>query len=316
MRKLIVEVTNKEGVRIERIILDGNGLSIGRAWNSDLIIQDKFVDPDHLWLSLNQEQQVLINDVTTTNGTRLAGKRLKGGANAYRLGDVLTIGDTRLKIFDAETSVAAASLRSKWFLLAQRFDSLKALCVLTVIALFVQGIQAYSFSIEPLKIESIFASAFGVLMLLLLWSLVLGFIAKLIRGNSNFKPLWVLGCLAIIIANLLTLVLLVVRFNLQDIDLGEILAIGIFGVFLIWLLVGIFSYTTHFQRRAKWIYSLFVALSLYGVSESENYLKESHQRWSSSTLTEQSTLPPSFLISEAVSIDEYLKEAESLFEIE
>ena len=316
MRNLIVQIVNKEGVRIERIALNDNGVSIGRAWNSDLIIQDKYVDADHLLLRLNQDEQILVNDVTSVNGTRLAGKQLTREVKPYRLGDVITIGDTRLTIFDAETTVPAASLRSKWFLLAQRFDSLKSLTILTVFALIVQGIQAYSSSIEPLKTESLVVTAFGVLMLLLMWSLVLGFIAKLIRGDSNFKPLWVLACLAVIIANLLSLGLLVVRFNLQDIDLGDLLGVGVFGIFLVWLLVGIFSYTTHFQSTTKWLCSFFVALGLYGVSESDDYLKESHQRWSSSTLTEQSTLPPSFLISKTVSVDEYLDKTESLFEIQ
>jgi hypothetical protein len=314
MRKLIVEVASKEGTRIERVTLNEKGVSIGRAWNSDLIIQDKFVDPDHLRLSLNQEQQIEVTELATTNGARLAGKHLKGGSNPYRLGDLLTIGDTRLKIFDSEIAVAAASLRSKWFLMAQRFSGLKALAVLTMLALCVQGVQAYSASTEPLKAESIAVAAFGVLMLLLIWSLVFGFVAKLIRGESNFKPLWILACFTVIIANTLTMLLLVVRFNLQNVEVGEALSVVVFGVFLIWLLVGVFSYTTHFQSKAKWLCSSLVALSFYGLSQSDDYLKEAHQRWSSSTVTEQSTLPPFFLISEAVSIDEYLKETESLFD--
>lgn len=316
MRHLIVEIANKEGVRIERITLDGSNLSVGRAWESDLIIRDKFVDPQHLSLSLDPEGQIQINDVSTTNGTKLAGKHVRGVVTSYCLGDVLTIGDTNLTLFDTQTSVAPTSFRSKWFLMAQRFSSIKALTVLTVFALFIQVAQSYSRSSEPFKTDSIIVTAFGALMLLLVWSLVLGFVAKLIRAESNFKPLWALGCLAIIITNVLTAILLIVQFNLQDIDLGQALAIVVFGVFIVWLLVGIFSYTTHFQSRSKWICSLCVAVGLYGASESDEFLKEPHQRWSSSTQTEQSTLPPAFLFSQGVSVDEYLNDVESLFDKE
>ncbi|MFT6407615.1 MAG: hypothetical protein ACJAQ6_001028, partial [Arenicella sp.] len=42
MRRLVVEITDKQGVRIDRVSVDANGISIGRAWNSDVIIQDRF----------------------------------------------------------------------------------------------------------------------------------------------------------------------------------------------------------------------------------------------------------------------------------
>jgi len=316
MRNLIVEITSKEGVRIERITLDDNGLSIGRAWNSDIIVQDKFVDSDHLGLSLDQDQQVLVSDFSTTNGSWLAGKKMLGIAKPYGFGDVLTIGDTRIKVFDANAPVAPTSLRSKWFLLIERFSSIKALVVLTVLALFVQASKTYSTSFAPLKIEKFLASAFGILMLLLLWSLVLGFVAKLLRGETKFKEFWVLGCLSVIVANLLAFFLLIVRFNLQDVNLGEAIAVTTFCAFAIFLAAGVFSFTTHLQNRNKWLCSFLIVLSLYGIIKSDDYLREPHQMWKPSTETEQATLPPAFLIRQGVSTDEYLEQTDSLFDFE
>lgn len=314
MKNLIVEISNREGVRIERISLDRGSLSIGRAWNSDLIIQDRFVDADHLSLSVNQNDQILITDLDSKNGSRLTGKHLTSSASPYRLGDVLTIGDTRIKIFDAHASVEPAAVRSSWFLLAERFSSFKALLILTVLAILLQVGQIYGRSAEPLKLEDLIVSALGVLMLLLVWSLLLGFIAKLLRGESNIKPLWILGCLAVIIASVVSLVLLVVRFNLQKISLGESVSIVVFGLFSIWLLAGVFSYITHFQNRSKWLCSFLLVVSLYGISRSDEYLKEPHQVWTSSTKTEQATLPPVFLLRKGVSIDHYLGDVDALFD--
>jgi len=313
MRNLIVEITGKEGLRIERIKLNSNGLSIGRAWNSDIIIQDRFVDPDHLRLSINQEQQILIDDISSTNGSRLAGKVLKGNSQVYRLGDILSIGDTRIVVFDADTAVAPAALRSRWFLLAERFSSIRALFVLTVLAVMTQVAQEYTRSSEQVKLESLVLAAFSLVLLLLVWSLVLGFIAKLIRGESNVKAFWALGSLAAVALNLVSLVLLVVRFNLQDVDLGEILSILLFGIFSVWLMVGVFSYTTHIQNRNKWLSSFFIVVSLYAIAQSDEYLKEPYQKWKSSTATEQATLPPVFLLRRGVSLDEYQLVADTLF---
>lgn len=316
MRNLVVEIISKEGVRIERVTLSLSELSIGRAWSNDIVVQDRFVDADHIGLSLNEQQQVVIADLSTANGSKLAGKHLNSEAKLYRLGDVLSIGDTRIKIFDADTAVAPAALRSKWFLFAERFSSVKAIMVLTAMALFAQVTQTYSASIVPLKIENYLVSAFGLLMLLLLWSLLLGFIAKLLRGESHIKPLWVLGCLAIIIANILTMTLLIVRFNLQDIGLGESLTVGLVGVFAIWLFVGVLSYITHLQNRSKWLCSFFVIGSLYAIDESDKYLSEPHQKWHAYTETEPASLPPAFLLRNGVSLDAYLEKTESLFDVE
>ncbi len=315
MRQLIIELTNKEGARIERMILDSDGLTIGRAWNSDVIVQDRFIDADHLGLSLDDDKQILISDFDTTNGSRLGGKRLSGVANPYRLGDVVTIGDTRIKIFDAETSVAATALRSKWFLLAERFGSAKALSVLTLLAILAELVQSYSTSAEPLKTESALVAAFGVVMLLLVWSLSLGFIARLLRGQSNIRPLWVLGCLGVIIANVLALILLLVRFNLQNIALGEAISLVVFGIFASWLLVGVLSYVSHFMSGQKWLFSVLLVSSLYAVAESDEYLKQPYQTWKSWTNTEQATLPPVFLLRDGVSLEEYLEETNSLFDV-
>jgi len=316
MKNLIVEITNKEGIRIERICLTSNGISIGRAWDSDVIIQDRFVDADHLNLALSDDQQILISDLSSTNGTSLVGKSIRGEKNAYRLGDVLNIGDTRLKIFDAHDSVAATSLRSTWFLLAERFSSFKALSLLTVLALMAQAALTYSGSTAPVKVESVIVNGFGGLLLLLAWSLLLGFIAKLLRGESNIKALWGLGSLAIIMANIISVVILISKFNLQDVSLGRSASIILFGIFSVWLLAGVLSYTTSLGNRSKWLSSICVVLGLYAIVESDEYLKEPHQVWSSSTKTEQATLPPAFLLRKGVSITDYIQETNSLFEVQ
>lgn len=316
MKNLIVEISNREGVRIERIALDGNSLSIGRAWDSDLIVQDKFVDPDHLGISLGDDDQVFITDLETKNGSRLDGKKLNTEAKAYRLGALLIIGDTQIKMFDAQASVGPAAIRSNWFLLAERLSSFNAILILTGLAILLQVTQIYSRSGEPLKFEDLMVSAVGVLMLLFLWSLLLGLVAKLIRGESNIKPLWVLGCLAVVIASVVSLILLVIRFNFQDISLGESISVVVFGVFFTCLLAGVFSYVTHFQSLSKWLCSFILVVSLYGVSKSDEYLKEPHQTWTSSSNTEQATLPPAFLLREGVSIDDYLSDTEALFDFQ
>lgn len=314
MRSLVAQITDKDGVRIQRFSLGQKGINIGRSWNSDIIVQDRFVDSEHLSLSLNDDGKLLLEDLSSTNGSRLNGKSLRAEQKHYALESDVRLGDTLIRFFDADVNVAPAALRSKWFVLAERFSSWSSLLMLTIVAAFVHAMVTELRTTEPVQLDVLLVSVAGVLALLLIWSLVLGFIAKLIRGESNARALWVLACLSVIIANVLTAVILVLRFNLQDHVIGQWVSLLCFGAFAVWLLVGTFSYITSMSASRKWLVSLLVVLSAYGLMRSDDLLREPHQSWRSFTKTEAATLPPVLLLRRGVSLDEYQNAAEDLFE--
>jgi len=315
MRNLVAQISDKNGVRIQRISLDEQAISIGRSWNSDLIIRDRFVDADHLRLSLSDEGGFLLEDLSSTNGSQVNGKLLHAKSNKYSLETDIRLGDTSIRFFDADATVAPTTLRSKWFALAERFSSWQSLLVLTIVAALTQSIVSELRTAEPFQFDAFLVSLAGVLALLTFWSLVLGFIAKLIRGESNHRALWVLACLGIIVANVMTVVILILRFNLQNHVVGEWVSILCFGAFSIWLLVGAFSYVSSMSAGRKWLVSLLVVFSVYGLMRSDEFLREPHQAWRSFTQTEAATLPPSLLVRGGVTLDEYQGASEALFEI-
>lgn len=315
MRSLIAQISDKDGVRTQRISLDDRGINIGRSWNSDIIIQDRFVDAEHLSLSLSDDGKLLLEDLSSTNGSQLNGKSLRVKQTNYVLESDVRLGDTLIRFFDTDASVAPAALRSRWFVLAERFGSWPSLLVLTMVAAFVQTIVNELRTADPVQLDALLVSVAGVLALLLFWSLVLGSLAKLIRGESNVRALWVLACLGVIVANALTIAILVVRFNLQDHVAGQWISLVCFGAFAVWLLVGTFSYISTMSASRKWLVSLLVVLSAYGLMRSDEFLSEPHQTWRSFTKTEAATLPPVLLLRRGVSLDEYQSAAEDLFDI-
>lgn len=316
MKKLVIQIHDKTGVRVEKLSIGAAGVSIGRAWDSDVILQDKYVDPDHLSISSGDDGAVLVADLGTTNGTRVAGKPLPGEAKPYRLGDTINIGDTSLRIFDQLTGVAATSLRSSWYRLAEKFNSGTALVALTLLALAVTGIVDWLFAAKPMDLGDIVIGVAGILTVLLISVLVLGFIAKLIRGESGLKSLWVLGCLSILLLNLLSLMMMVTRFNLQNVDLAEWLSLIVFGGLAVWCLVGLLSYTSYLGTRYKWVCSVFIVLGISALMKSDDWRKEDHERWNQYSHTEELTLPPAMLFKARVTLDEYQQQTESLFSFE
>jgi len=308
--------TNKSGERLQKLRISATPLSVGRAWNSDVILQDKFVDPDHLSLTLDEEGEVVLADLASTNGTSVAGKPLQGESRAYRLGDPIKLGDTRLAIFDQRGGVAPTSIRSSWFLMADKFKSFPALCVLTLLTLAMSIFSNWLFVQQPVDLRGALLSGVGTLLVIVLGSLVLGFISKLTRGEGNVRALWVLACLGVVITELALLILIVLRFNLQHLEWANLLSTIVLIVIASWLMVGVFTYTSHLTARFKWLWSVLIVVTIYGVSEGEKLLKKDHQKWSPSTSTEDTTLPPAFLWRDGTSIEAYQQQTEQLFDFE
>jgi len=316
MKHMVVQLHDKNGVRVEKVPFKQAGFTIGRAWSSDIILQDKYVDPEHLKFTLGDDGVVLVADLATTNGSSSAGKRLHGDPKPYRFGDPIKVGDTTLRVFHPSVGVAPTSLRSGWYLLSEKFNSGLTIVALTLMALAVTILMDWLFSVKPLDVGDLLTSVFGLLVVMIVSILILGFIAKLIKGESGLRSWWVLGCLSIILLNVVSVVLMIVRFNIQNVDFSYWLSVLGFGGLAVWVMVGMFSYMSYLGTGRKWICSFVVVLSVFALIKSDQWLKEDHELWNSYSDTEQVTLPPALLFKDQVSLDEYQQDAESLFEFE
>ena len=88
-----VRLVVTEGESIGReIVLSGREIHIGRAPNSDLVITDEYASTQHAKLVLMNEDW-LIQDLNSTNGTYLAGARV-GTPAVVKLNTPVKIGKT------------------------------------------------------------------------------------------------------------------------------------------------------------------------------------------------------------------------------
>ncbi|GHA06359.1 hypothetical protein GCM10008090_15050 [Arenicella chitinivorans] len=316
MRTLIVLVNDKSGERMERVRLKNTQASvIGRAWHSDVIVQDKFVEADHLSIQLSDEGLLHVCDLDSTNGSTIAGKPVEGSA-VYRFGDVIRIGDTNLQIYDAADGVAPAAVRSSWFLLIDRFKGVPAVLGLTLVALALHLASSWLFASEPVLANDVVTIVITALVVLVAWTLLMSFGSKLLRGEGNMRAFWVLGCLILGLLEIATLLLAILRFNLQRVDVGSLLSTVTYSAIAILLLVGALTFATHMQRRSKWVFSTLLVLTIVGLFRSDEWLKPEHEKWTAQTQTESVTLPPAFLWRAPVSLSQFESDAERVFDFE
>ena len=316
MTDLIVKISDKSGDRFEKVNFLEKVFRIGRAWDNDLILQDKFVDPHHLAIQLDESKAVSINDLASKNGSVIGRKNLRGESTLYSLGDTIRIGDTRLAFYDETAKIEPAALRSSWFLIGEKFNSFVPLIALTLVALLLFNFDNWFFSRESLTVGEGLTNSGALLILTGGASVLLGFLSKLIRGEFNFKKFWILSCFGIILLAILTLVVRLLRFNSADLQVGEFISTGIYGLLIIWFLFGVFTFSSYLSRASKWAWSTLIVIATFGLVQSNELLREEHENWDNDAHIENVTLPPAFLLRKAVSTDSYQQATDALFDFD
>jgi len=320
--KIIVQIRNKVGERIERFVVTERGITIGRGWDNDVIIQDKYVDEHHLTLCNSESvestraNKLVVSEQGTSNGTRIAGQHIVGEKIEVGFGEPVYIGDTKICFFDPAQTVDKAVIKPSWVAVHEKLTSNAALALLTFATLVLSLLNEKVFSSEKFDVSDGIESGFSVLVVLLLWSMLFGFISKVIRGESNLRMHWVIGCIAVLVLELISLLVDITLFNLQSPTFGKALSSIIYGAFSLVLIVSAFTYSTFLSKKAKWLSAFCIVVVSIGIVHSKYFLKEEHELWNSGTQTEKATYPPAFLFREPVELDQYMLDAERLFEFE
>lgn len=72
-------------------------ISVGRAPENDVVVQDALVSSKHLLLSMDDAGLFFVEDLNSTNGTWVGESFLRNGRQAISLDTTLKIGDTVLE---------------------------------------------------------------------------------------------------------------------------------------------------------------------------------------------------------------------------
>ena len=309
---LIFEINGKVS-EVMSVPLDG--LTVGRSWDSSVVVKDRYVDPVQLRVSL-QDDVLMVEDLDSSNGTEIEGKQIGGKQCAYQYGETIVLGDTILKIFDSMKEVEKTALRSRWFNAVRFFKPLYLLLLLvsfaSALAAFNQWIYAteiYSFADG---LSSFFQTTVGIFVIAACFATF----NKLVKGFSSMREHIILVSFISIASTILVdFIAWFIRFNLQSLSIGEAVSIFIDGFVYVLLAVAALSYMTQLNKLKVWGLSIIVAIGITYNSNSDLFSKEDHEKWSKSSTTEAFALPPSFLFKEAVGLDQHLGKTGELFEL-
>jgi len=191
----VLEILDRSG-RVQHRLPAGPGdLSLGRAPDNDVVLDDPFVDPHHAVLSID-EADVRLRDLGSLNGTWL-GSRRRVDAAALSHGQRVHLGHSvvRLRARDATVPPARRDATSHGVLSAFRRPTVLVLCLLLAIATL--ALDAWLEETRTLGAGILANQLSYPLLGLLFWAGLWSVINRVVSHRPNFAAHLAIGALAL-----------------------------------------------------------------------------------------------------------------------
>lgn len=250
--ELAVEVLGRHHPQVQLVSLTNGPITLGRAFHSDVLLQDPRVDPRHLSVSIDEHGELVVQDLGSVNGSSINGKRLSSGiAHKLSSGDTLQLGKTRLRIYHRDHDVGPARSPSRQELFKDHLSSAPWLLGITTVSLLVYLLFDYLHFGGDYEANIAVRRTMQFGLQAGLWMLFWGTLNKLVRGEFNFWPHWCVGAVAAALLPVLDDALALIGFNWQSLPGVQLLDALINFALIGGSLYVALSFATHLKRRAR-----------------------------------------------------------------
>ncbi|MBU2876225.1 FHA domain-containing protein [Aliiglaciecola lipolytica] len=214
---IVVEVLSKNGKVLSYQTFEKEKISIGRAYDNDVRIDDPYVCPEHILIQAEDDTEALVlTDVDSLNGVKINGSP---GANALiGFDDIVTIGRSRLRIFKNTQKVSPAIVLSK---LEEKMEwlSMRRLCAgLAIVFIALVSANFYFNSIVEVNVSQVVKVSLSAAAAACIWPFSFALLSILAKKDahivSQFNLLW----LFLISHELLSYLQAILQFNLSSVQ--------------------------------------------------------------------------------------------------
>jgi hypothetical protein len=222
-RVIWVEILTRSGQVTARYRCAGPALSIGRAYNNDVIVDDPTVAPDHLRVTQSDDGAILVEAINESTAFTIRGERRE--RSLIDGNTVLRIGHTALRIRDETYAVPAAAMmvepKPRWI----------ELSALIVVALLINGATLWLNEIAEPKFSRYVAGMVGLGAAVLLWSGLWALVSRIFAGAARFPRHLAIASGAFLVYTVYTILAEALAFSLSSGPIFGNVATG-FGVIL------------------------------------------------------------------------------------
>jgi uncharacterized membrane protein YagU involved in acid resistance len=266
MEAIVLQVEARHGRMAEFARSTGGNLSVGRAYDNDLVLTDHHVAPHQLRLFRDGEQW-LLEVLDQVNPVLLNKRAVAGSSCAVNAGDEITVGRTRLRVYAIDHVVEPTrKLMVSNLLALENTGPFLPLAVLVGVSLIDLAIN-YFYSSTNLKwLEQVYAVLFSAVVCVV-WAGLWAIAGRILRQQHHFGLQLIVASGFSILMTVLAIAANYIAFYTFDADVEEFFSWVVYGFALLILFRFNFMIATNVQRPmlASFIATALLLAAVYGV---------------------------------------------------
>jgi len=311
MDKIIVEITHRKGFNKEYKTFRKDSISIGRAFDNDIVIHDTFIDAHHLILT-NEEGHWTIEDQQSENGTFFIQEGKTINSKSIESGEEILIGKTRLRFFSENHIVTPTkSLNLKRSFLKE-IDNTRCFWFSLIGMITIYIYSGYMENTDELTAIKTTLGLFMWILLCIGWSAIWSLMGKIIKQKARFPLHLSISCffLALLVPldNIITHIGYLSNSIIVVVVLGCILGGGLYMI----LIMGHLAITTHLRFATRLLASFLVTLSFYLLLFTVYWMYKSEFHGNPQPYL--AIKPPFIKVVQSHTIDEFMTASDQSFE--
>ena len=308
--ELIFEIINPSGRVLERQKINGDKISVGRAFDNQVILSDEFIDPYHVIIERDSNAQILITDLNSTNGIRDENDLIVE-SKVIESGSEFVLGKTHIRIFAIEHVVPDAMVLDgvdwaiKYF--SKNWMTVGLFVVMSLLAI----VGVWGGDVGELEAREYIETIFAVIVVALMMALIWGLVGRIVKHEMFFKVQ--LSIIAIYISLILCFEFIyeVVLFN----TMNYLASISVNTIVEVLLLATLFWFNmkvaTNQKNMHRWIIALILSIGLVSFSIFSEISERTTFSVNPYFISEMK--PPLFRINAGANLDEFLLEGETIY---
>lgn len=308
--ELIVEIINRSGRVLERRKLEGESISIGRAYDNSLILDDVSVDPHHASIEISNDDNFLLRDLGSVNGLVYKSNNIKDNVS-LQSGEEFVLGNTHLKIYSlnhpVQETVSLDSVDGAMNYFSKNLVVIGAILLATLLI----SLEIWNGAIDELKAQDFFETIsilyIGAIAIALFW----GFIGRVVKHEMFFKMQLSLILFYISLAVCIQFLYHTILFNTLNYPVTTgvyALVEYVFLAILFWLNLRIATNQANVQR---WVSATILSVCIVMFSFSAEFFARIN--YSNSPYFVSSLKPPSLRLASSVGLEDFLHKGESIY---
>lgn len=311
MAELIVEVLTRSGVHVDFHKVEKLPVTIGRAFDNDIILPDPGVSPRHLTIEAGTEGWIVI-DHGSLNGTLLdKGRKIEGPAEISS-GTQLLAGRTILRVLSPAHVVPEAQPNAPQQLPRGRF----AVPVLSFLSILITGtaitLSQFLNVAKETKLIALLAGALPLLFFPFIWAGIWASAGFIVRRRGFFGMQLIIANIAFIFVLIITALYEYLDYITSSVTTADIFQYISMAVLFSLVLFHSLKTATGNAGLRRVLLSFAIGTGIVAAiavtEHSENFEKNISPKYS------QTLKPPYAKIAKSVSLDSFIKTSGKLFD--